>query len=161
MLHKNNVPWATIAGVVSCLACTTAQQGASSSTSTSPSSGAGVVANSAQAAEPEAQPPKAGATPLVHTAGSIGVADIASRAVGSKVTVSGVFMGFNGACLSEAPSRSAWHLAASKEPKAPCVYVDGPFPPGLSPAVHSGTSATVTGTIAELGGARYLVSTGH
>jgi hypothetical protein len=161
MRNKNNVSWSLL-GFAVCFGCTTAQQSASGGTSTSPNPATG-ASGTTQDTETAAQPAADGA-PVVRAAsapGNIAVADIASQTVGAKVTVAGVFMGFNGACLSEAPSRSAWHLAASKEPNAPCVYVDGPFPPGLSPAVHAGSATTVTATVAELGTTRYLVSTGQ
>ena len=166
MPNKNNVKWSMLGMASLCMACTTAQQSATGSTSTSPSPGAGAATANAQAAE-STSPPANGvaATDLRAAAGapsgSIQVADVVNQAVGTKVTVAGVFMGFNGACLSDAPSRSAWHLAASKEPKAPCIYVDGPFPAGLSPAVHAGTNTTVTATVNLLGNVKYLVSTGE
>jgi hypothetical protein len=155
-----------VGAFVACLACTTAQQGASGTTSASPSSGAGANSiddgsgSEAQGHLPVDDVSAAGAR-FSGAAVGVDVADVVNQTLGAKVTVSGVFMGFSGACVSDAPSRSAWHLSASKAPKAPCVYVDGPFPAGLSPAVHAGTPTTVTATVSALGNTKYLVSTGE
>lgn len=166
MRTNNNGFWVTLVVLGSNAACTTAQQNAAGSASTSPSPGAD-TANA-----PAAQGSNNGAghnaahdvSPTgvrANNAGHIGVADVAAAVVGAPVTVSGVFMGFSGACLGDAPSRSAWHLAASKDPQAACVYVDAPFPAGLSPAVHVGTPTTITATVVTLGATRYLQGTGQ
>jgi hypothetical protein len=162
-MSRNNQTWVAMTVVLVNLACTTAQQSAPGATSTSPSPG--VTSSTADAQTAAGVEPVAAAAADVRALDAsglvIGVTDVGSQTVGARVKVSGVFMGFSGACLTDAPSRSAWHLSASKEPKAPCIYVDGPFPAGLSPAVHGGSGVTITATVAQLGSTRYLVSTGE
>lgn len=166
MRTNSNVFWVLFGVLGLSAACTTAQQNAAGSTSTSPNSGAATtnapasqVADTGQNAA--ANPPANDVSAAGVRGGTIGVADVATALEGATVTVSGVFMGFSGPCFGDAPSRSAWHLAASKEPQAECVYVDAPFPPGLSPAIHSGTPAVVTGKVVTLGATRYLQATGQ
>jgi hypothetical protein len=53
---------------------------------------------------------------------------------GSKATVRGLYFGWRGPCAAVPPTRSAWQLADADQKGAPCLYVDGPVPPGLDPA---------------------------
>jgi hypothetical protein len=94
------------------------------------------------------------------SSGPLTVAAISGMVPGSHGSVRGVFLGWNGPCRIEPPTRSAWQLADGTSTDAACLYVDGPMPPGVSPGAPSGQPIWVR-VDAELQGAgpdRWLVA---
>ena len=80
-------------------------------------------------------PPASGGTgPTRAVAGAVTVAQASAMPAGSKATVRGLFFGWRGPCAGVPPTRSAWMLADADQKGAPCLYVDGPAPPGLDPS---------------------------
>ena len=84
------------------------------------------------------------------------VASLAQAGEGAAVSVTARFFGWKGPCQTDPPSRSAWQLADSADSGAPCIYVDGPMPPGFSPAGNGGSFVQVRGVIRNYDGLRYL-----
>jgi hypothetical protein len=86
------------------------------------------------------------------------VQQMAGMAPGSQAVVRGLFLGWRGPCQGQAPTRSAWMLADADQPGAPCLYVDGPNPPGADPAARGGPPVwvRVDGRLDADGTDRYL-----
>jgi hypothetical protein len=76
--------------------------------------------------------------------------------------VRGLFLGWNGPCRTEPPTRSAWQIADGTAPDAPCLYVEGPMPPGVSPGGPSGPPVwiRVEAELRAAGPDRWLVGQG-
>jgi hypothetical protein len=83
-----------------------------------------------------------------------GVKSALSAAPGTQVTVVGLYLGWKGPCMGSAPTRSAWMLADAEGQGAPCVYVDGPAVPGVSPnaALGKNIRVRVVGVMRDDGG---------
>jgi hypothetical protein len=78
-----------------------------------------------------------------------------SRFESITVTVTGVFQGWRGPCLSGPPvSRSDWMIA---DPSG-CLYVHGPVPPGLDSAKPAGEKISVIGVVRLKKGQPYIDS---
>jgi hypothetical protein len=94
-----------------------------------------------------------------NTPGAVTVAQASAMAPGSKATVRGLYFGWRGPCHGAPPTRSAWQLADSDQKGAACLYVDGPFPPGLDPAGRGApTWVRVDGELITAGPDRFLAS---
>jgi hypothetical protein len=80
-----------------------------------------------------------------------------SRFTSGTVTVRGAFRGWRGPCRGGPPvSRGDWMIADATG----CLYVHGPVPPGLDPAMPSGDTVTVTGTVRMKNGLPYIEAAG-
>ncbi|HVU02845.1 MAG TPA: hypothetical protein VHE30_13890 [Polyangiaceae bacterium] len=93
--------------------------------------------------------------------GTLTVAAISAMGPGARGSVRGVFLGWNGSCRDEPPTRSAWMLGDGPGKDAPCVYVDGPMPPGVSPGAPPPEPVWVRidAEVRSAGPARFLVGT--
>ncbi len=116
-------------------------------------------------ATPNNAPPPAVAPSSPTTATLTGVAvnapstvsEVLRQPADSAVQLGGVYLGWNGPCKGTPPSRSAWQLAESNDPSAPCIYVDGPAvadaPPNAPPP---NLSVVVRGKYVVDGSLRYV-----
>jgi hypothetical protein len=94
-------------------------------------------------------------------ASGLRVSQISTATAGTTVTVTGLYLGWKGPCVGDAPTRSAWQLAEANSPGAACIYVDGPMLNGVAPeAVGAGVSVRVSGTVRVDGATRYLEAKG-
>src|SRR5262249_35191390 len=102
--------------------------------------------------------PSAAAAPSTAVA-TVTVAQAQALAAGSKALVRGLYLGWKGPCMDTPPTRSAWQLADSDQKGAPCLYVDGPGPPGLAPAGGGApTWVRVDGEVVTAGPSRFIAS---
>lgn len=117
--------------------------------------GPGAVAPGASSASPSTN-----GSGLTNTPGAA-VQTALQATVGSEVTLSGLYLGWSGPCKGQPPSRSAWQIADEAAAGAPCLYVDGSSPRGVSPLSNTGSprKVKVRGVVKEAGGIRYLL--GH
>jgi hypothetical protein len=92
-------------------------------------------------APPPAVSPSSPAAGALTTSGAVNatasVSEVLRQPADSAVQLSGLYLGWNGPCKGTPPTRSAWQLAESNDPNAPCVYIDGPAladaPPNAPP----------------------------
>jgi hypothetical protein len=94
----------------------------------------------------------------VPAAASAGVAAVSSAAPGSPVDVVALYLGWKGPCMGSPPTRSAWMLADGEQKGAPCLYVDGPEVPGVSPEAALGKNIRVhvVGVLREERGRKFI-----
>jgi hypothetical protein len=64
---------------------------------------------------------------------ALSVSQVLQQPADSAVQSSGLYFGWNGPCKGKPPTRSAWQLVESNAADSPCIYVDGPAVPGVSP----------------------------
>ena len=132
----------------------TQQPGPSPTMGTNPATGTNPAAGTA---------PQAGAAgpvdPSKGMPAAVTVAQASAMAPGSKAMVRGLYLGWRGPCQGAPPTRSAWQLADSDQKGAACLYVDGPFPPGLDPAGRGApTWVRVDGELITSGPNHFLAS---
>ena len=176
-LRKTLAAAAALSGVVAC-------QGSTGSSTPPPSSGTvamnapespaagppGPTQQPGQTADPSPganTPPATGtapgaagtADPSKGLSAAVTVAQASAMAPGSKAMVRGLYLGWRGPCQGAPPTRSAWQLADSDQKGAACLYVDGPFPPGLDPAGRGApTWVRVDGELITSGPNHFLAS---
>ena len=118
----------------------------------------GAAANPAAGTAPAAGT-GAPADPSKGMPAAVSVAQASALAPGSKAMVRGLYLGWRGPCQGAPPTRSAWQLADSDQKGAACLYVDGPFPPGLDPAGRGApTWVRVDGELITSGPNHFLAS---
>jgi hypothetical protein len=115
-------------------------------------------------APPPAVAPSSPATPaLTATAANaptLTVSAALNQPADSAVQLSGLYLGWNGPCTGKPPTRSAWHLAESNAPNAPCIYVDGPsVPDAPANAPPPNLTVIVSGKLVVDGNLRYIKAT--
>jgi hypothetical protein len=87
----------------------------------------------------------------------ISVSQALQLAPGSAVQVKGIYLGWTGPCAGRPPTRSAWQLADSSDPSAPCLYVDGPAVRNVQPnAPPANLAVLVRGKLVVDGVLRYV-----
>jgi hypothetical protein len=113
-------------------------------------------------APPPAVAPSSPATPAPTVANAANAATLTVSAAlnqlpDSAVQLSGLYLGWNGPCTGKPPTRSAWHLAESNAPNAPCIYVDGPaVPDAPANAPPPNLTVVVRGKLVVDGNLRYI-----
>lgn len=111
-------------------------------------------------APPPAVAPSGPATATAAMAaapGPLTVSDALQQAPGNALQLKGLYLGWNGSCAGKPPTRSAWQLADSSDPSAPCIYVDGPAVPGVQPnAPPPNLTVVVRGKLVADGSSRYI-----
>ncbi len=137
------------------LAC----QGSSSAGAPPPAS-AGVPAPMPMPGPTPGPPPSAASAPTSGPAGTVSVQQMQGMMPGSHAVVRGVFFGWRGPCRGRPPTRSAWQIADGDQPGAPCLYVDGPMPPGANAAAQPPPDVwvRVDGTLQASGPDRFVAA---